>query len=259
MSEVPGSSNVVALVTGASRGIGKAVALRLAGQGLSVAINYRSSAAEAEAIVHCIRDTGGQAIAVQADMSDAGQAAGLVARVESALGPLGVLINNAGITRDKLVIQMSPEDWDATWSTDLAGTRAVSRIALDSMCRRGSGSIVNVSSVVGVIGNIGQANYGAAKSAVLGLTREFAVQAACYNVRVNCVVPGYIVTDATAHLTEPQRQTWMSQIPMRRFATVDEVVGTIVFLAGADSSYLTGQCIAVDGGFLAAAGMGLES
>jgi 3-oxoacyl-[acyl-carrier protein] reductase len=259
MSQVPVSSNVVALVTGGSRGIGKAVAMRLAGQGLSVAINYRSSTAEADAIVQCIRDAGGRALAVQADMSDASQAAGLVARVESTLGPLTVLINNAGITRDRLVIQMSSEDWDATWTTDLAGTRALSRVALESMRRAGTGSIVNVSSVVGVIGNAGQANYAAAKSAVLGLTRDFAVRAACYNVRVNCVVPGYIVTDATAHLTEPQRRAWMTQIPMGRFATVDEVVGTIVFLAGAESSYLTGQCIAVDGGFLAAAGMGLES
>ena len=253
------SSNVVALVTGASRGIGKAVALRLAGQGLAVAINYRSSVADADAVVQCITERGGRAIAVQADMADARQAADLVERVESALGPLGVLINNAGITRDRLLVQMSTDDWDATWGTDLAGTRAVSRAALQAMRRSGSGSIVNVSSVVGVIGNAGQANYAAAKSAVLGLTRDFAVQAACFNVRVNCVVPGYIVTDATAHLTEPQRQVWMSQIPMGRFATVEEVVGAIVFLTGADSSYLTGQCIAVDGGFLAAAGMGLES
>lgn len=249
----------MALVTGASRGIGKAVALRLASQGLAVAVNYRSSAAQADAVAECIRRDGGRALALQADMSDAGQAAGLVARVEAELGPVGVLINNAGITQDRLVIQMSTEDWDATWCTDLAGTRAVSRVALESMRRRGGGSIVNVSSVVGVVGNAGQANYAAAKSAVLGLTREFAVQGAPDNVRVNCVVPGYIVTDATAHLTGPQRQAWMSHIPMGRFAAVDEVVGTIVFLAGAESSYLTGQCIAVDGGFLAAAGMGLES
>jgi 3-oxoacyl-[acyl-carrier protein] reductase len=259
MSELPVSRNVVALVTGASRGIGKAVALRLAGQGLSVAVNYRSSVADAEAVVESIQQKGGQAMAVQADMANAGEAACIVERVESELGPVGVLINNAGITRDRLVIQMSTDDWDATWGTDLAGTRAVSRAALEAMRRRGSGSIVNVSSVVGVIGNAGQANYAAAKSAVLGLTRDFAVQAACFNVRVNCVVPGYIVTDATAHLTEPQRRVWMSQIPMGRFATVEEVVGAIVFLAGSDSSYLTGQCIAVDGGFLAAAGMGLES
>jgi 3-oxoacyl-[acyl-carrier protein] reductase len=253
------SSNVAALVTGASRGIGKAVALRLASQGVAVAINYRSSAREAESIVRCIEDTGGRAVALRADMADPSEAAALVEKVEEALGPLHVLVNNAGITRDRLVIQMSAEDWDATWCTDLAGSRALSRVALNSMRLRGAGSIVNVSSVVGVTGNAGQANYAAAKSAVLGLTRDFAVRAACYNVRVNCVVPGYIVTDATSHLTESQREAWMSQIPMGRFATVDEVAGIIVFLTSADSSYLTGQCIAVDGGFLAAAGMGFES
>jgi 3-oxoacyl-[acyl-carrier protein] reductase len=259
MSEVPVSSNVAALITGASRGIGKAVALRLAAQGLAVAINYRSSSDEAESVVRCIEDAGGRAVALRADIADPLEAAALVGRAEAALGPLQVVVNNAGITRDRLLIQMSPEDWDATWCTDLAGARALSRVALDSMRKRGAGSIVNISSVVGVTGNSGQANYAAAKSAILGLTRDLAVQAACYNVRVNCVVPGYIVTDATSHLTEPQREVWMSRIPMGRFATVDEVVGIIVFLSGADSSYLTGQCIAVDGGFLAAAGMSFDS
>lgn len=253
------SSDVTALVTGASRGIGKAVALRLASQGLAVAINYKSSSEDAESVVRCIENAGGRAVALQADMAIPTEAAALVARAETALGPLQILVNNAGITRDRLLVQMTLEDWDATWCTDLSGARTLSRVALAAMKSRGAGSIVNVSSVVGVTGNAGQANYAAAKSAVLGLTRDLAVQAACYNVRVNCVVPGYIVTDATSHLTEPQRQIWMSQIPMGRFATVDEVVGIIVFLTGADSSYLTGQCIAVDGGFLAAAGMGLES
>ena len=246
-------------MTGGSRGIGKAVALRLAAQGLAVAVNYRSSARDAESIVHRIEAAGGRAVALQADVADPSQAADLVGRAEEALGPLCVLVNNAGITRDRLLIQMTLEDWDATWCTDLAGARALSRVALASMRLRKAGAIVNVSSVVGVTGNAGQTNYAAAKSAVLGLTRYFAVQAACYNVRVNCVVPGYIVTDATSHLNETQRESWMSRIPMGRFATVDEVVGTIVFLTSADSSYLTGQCIAVDGGFLAASGMGFDS
>jgi 3-oxoacyl-[acyl-carrier protein] reductase len=259
MLESTVSGNAAALVTGASRGIGKAVALRLASQGMAVAVNYKSSADEAESLVRCIEDGGGRAVALQADMADPMDATSLVARTEEALGPLHVLINNAGITQDRLLIQMSPEDWDATWCTDLAGARALSRVALETMRHRSTGAIVNVSSVVGVTGNPGQANYAAAKSAMLGLTREFAVQAAVHNVRVNCVVPGYIVTDATAHLTGPQRQVWMSHIPMGRFATVDEVVGIIVFLTGAESSYLTGQCIAVDGGFLAAAGMGFQS
>ena len=259
MSEAHAIRGRSALVTGASRGIGRAVALRLASQGFSIAVNYRSSASEAESVVREIVAGGGRALALQADVADAVQAGLLIERAETALGPLEILINNAGITRDRLVVQMSPEDWDATWSTDLTSARTLCRAGLESMKARRSGAIVNVSSVVGVTGNGGQANYAAAKSAMLGLTRDFAVGAACYNVRVNCVVPGYIVTDATAHLNAAQREAWMSQIPMGRFATVDEVVGIIAFLAGADSSYLTGQCVAVDGGFLAAAGMGLES
>lgn len=235
------------------------MAFRLAAQGMAVAVNYKSSVQEAEEVVQRITAAGGHAVALQADMADPAAAAALVERAESSLGPLHVLINNAGITRDRLLVQMAPEDWEATWCTDLVGARALSRPALEAMRRHGSGSIVNVGSVVGVTGNAGQGNYAAAKSAVLGMTREFAVRAAPANVRVNCVVPGYIVTDATSHLNAAQRELWMSRIPMGRFATVDEVVGIIVFLAGPDSTYLTGQCIAVDGGFLAAAGMGLDS
>ncbi|HEX6507258.1 MAG TPA: 3-oxoacyl-ACP reductase family protein [Chloroflexota bacterium] len=248
-----------ALVTGASRGIGKAVALRLASLGMSVAVNYRSAEKEADAVVRAIERIGGQAVALQADIADAAQAISLLERAEDALGGVDVVINNAGITRDKLVVQLTLEDWDATWCTDLAGARALSRRALRSMRTRAGGCIINVSSVVGATGNAGQANYAAAKSALLGLTRELAVAGAPENVRVNAVIPGYIVTDATSHLTGPQREVWLARIPMGRYAETDEVVGLIAFLAGPEATYITGQCIGVDGGLLAAAGMGFAS
>jgi 3-oxoacyl-[acyl-carrier protein] reductase len=235
------------------------VALRLAASGMPVAVNYRVARDEAETIVLSLQRSGVEAVAVQADLSDPQQAALLVQQVEMALGPLAIVVNNAGITRDRLLVQMSTDDWDATWCTDLAGARAVSRAALQSMTRNGGGAVVNVSSVVGVTGNAGQANYAAAKSAMLGLTRELAVQSAKYNVRVNSVVPGYILTDATAHLTEQQQQAWKERIPMGRFASVDEVVGIITFLVSLEATYVTGQCIAVDGGFLAAAGWNFSS
>lgn len=248
-----------ALVTGASRGIGKIVALKLAQSGMPVAVNYRQSAAEADAVVAAIVRDGGRAIALQGDVADEAEAASLVPRAQEALGPLSVVINNAGITRDRLVVQMSDADWDDIWRTDLAGPRTVARAALASMRPEGRGCIVNVGSVVGSTGNAGQANYATAKSALLGLTRELAVEAAPQGITVNSVVPGYIVTDATAHLTEEQQDRWLQRIPMKRYATPDEVADIIVFLTSASARYLTGQCIAVDGGYLASTGGYLAS
>lgn len=231
------------------------MALGLATHGLAVGVNYRDARADAENVVRSIADGGGKALALQADVSHTEQAEALVQQVEDELGPLNVLINNAGITRDRLVLQMSEQDWDATWLTDLAGARAAARIALGFMRTRGFGRIVNLGSVVGATGNAGQANYAAAKAAVLGLTRALAVEAAPHGVTVNCVVPGYIVTDATAHLTGEQQEAWFRRIPMRRSATPKEVADLILFLAGPQASYITGECIAVDGGLLAAAEM----
>lgn len=248
-----------ALVTGASRGIGKVVAIRLGAVGIPVAVNFRQGKAEADAVVDEIASKGGRAIAVGADVADPEAAATLVAQVEEALGPVSVVINNAGITRDRLLVQMSEDDWAATWRTDLVGPRIIARAAAVSMCARRQGRIVNVGSVVGVTGNGGQANYATAKSALQGLTRELAIECGPHNVSVNCVVPGYIETDATAHLNGEQRLGWLKRIPMRRFASPDEVADIIVFLAGSGASYVTGQCIAVDGGFLAKSGAFLAS
>jgi 3-oxoacyl-[acyl-carrier protein] reductase len=248
-----------ALVTGASRGIGKEIALRLASRGFSVVLNYRASAERAEEVLQAVRSRGGDGLLLQADISDPVQAAKLVMRAEHELGPLDLLVNNAGITRDRLLIQMTEEDWADTWMTNFTGARAAARSALGFMRERGSGSIVNVSSVVAAIGNAGQANYAAAKAAIHGLTRDLAVQAAASNISVNCVVPGYIVTDATAQLSERQRDVWLRRIPMRRPATPAEVAETVLFLGADQTGYITGQCLAVDGGLLAAAGFGLAS
>jgi 3-oxoacyl-[acyl-carrier protein] reductase len=259
MPKKPDIRDGSALVTGASRGIGRLVALRLAECGWPVAVNYRTGRLGAGAVVSEIRARGGRAVALQADVSIPAEAAGLVGRAEEYLGPMRAAINNAGITRDRLVIQMSEEDWDAIWLTDLAGARVLARAAVETMAAHGGGRLVNIGSVVGVTGNTGQANYAAAKAALLGMTRELAVSCARAGVTVNAVVPGYFATDATAHLNEQQRRRWLERIPMGRFAEPAEAAEIVNFLCGDGGSYITGQCIAVDGGFLAAQGAGLSS
>ena len=248
-----------ALVTGASRGIGREIATSLAAQGLPVAVNYRSAKVAAEEVVHAIRRTGGKAVPLQADLGEPEQVVSLVRRAEEALGPLHVLVNNAGITRDRLLIKMSEEEWDIVWQTDLTGPRIASKCVLSSMMEQGHGRIVNIGSVVGSGGNAGQANYAAAKAAMLGLTRELAVQGAPYGVTANCILPGYITTDVTGDLTPQQKDIWLRRIPMRRPAKPEEVAELVVFLAVSRTSYVTGQCIAIDGGLSAAEGWGLAS
>lgn len=248
----------VALVTGASRGLGRVIALRLAGSGFAVAANYRNSEAEAAEVADAIRAGGGRAAVLQADMASEVEARSLVERVESALGPVSAVIANAGITRDRLLLQMSEEDWLSTWSTDLAGPRALCRAAVESM-RSTGGRVVTVSSVVGSTGNAGQSNYAAAKAALQGLTRELAVIGAPHDVTVNCVVPGFFDTAATAHLTPEQKAAWISRIPMNREGALEDVATLVDFLVGPHAGYITGQCIAVDGGYLARLGGGLQS
>lgn len=259
MENFPAAPVGIALVTGASRGLGRVMALRFAAAGYAVAVNYRQAVDEADAVVREIERGGGQALPFRADMSSTDDASSLVERVERELGPIQVLISNAGITRDRLLIQMTETDWDATWLTDYSGPRSLCRHAIARMAERRAGRVITISSVVGVTGNAGQANYAAAKSALQGMTRELAVQAAPSGVTVNCIIPGYFATDATSHLSEAQREVWCRRIPMARAGSPEDIANLALFLAGRGAGYITGQCIAVDGGLLARAGGGLAS
>lgn len=237
-----------ALVTGASRGIGAAIALRLAAEGAKVAVNYSGSLDAANAVVQAITEAGGEAVAVRADISDPTACTALVDTVMSEFGRLDVLVNNAGITRDGLLVRMSDEDWSSVIATNLTGVFSMTRAAGKIMMKARSGSIINISSVVGISGNAGQANYAAAKAGVIGLTKSVARELAARKVRCNAVAPGFIETDMTAALQESQRDAVAASIAMGRFGTGSDVAAAVAFLASDDAAYVTGQVLAVDGG-----------
>jgi 3-oxoacyl-[acyl-carrier protein] reductase len=240
----------VALVTGASRGIGAAVAARLASEGAAVAVNYAGSEAAADAVVGGIEEAGGRAIAMRADVSDPAACTALVERCVSELGGLDILVNNAGITRDGLLVRMSDEDWDAVIRTNLTGVFSMTRAAGKVMMKQRSGSIVNMTSVVGIAGNAGQVNYAAAKAGVIGLTKTVARELASRGVRCNAVAPGFIETDMTAALSEEVRAATSAQIALKRFGSPADVASAVAFFASNDSSYVTGTILAVDGGMV---------
>ncbi len=237
-----------ALVTGASRGIGAAIALRLAAEGASVAVNYAGRADAAAEIVRRIESAGGHAIALQADVSDSKAATALVADATSHLGSLDVLVNNAGITRDGLLVRMSDDDWGAVIDTNLTGAFHTTRAAAKVMMKARSGSIINIASVVGLTGNAGQANYAAAKAGLIGLTKAVARELASRNVRANALAPGFITTEMTDTLPEAVRDGARGLIAMGRFGSTEDIAAAVAFLASDDASYITGQVIAVDGG-----------
>lgn len=238
----------VALVTGGSRGIGAAIARRLAAEGATVAVNYAGSQAAAQAIVDEIVAAGGKAIALQADVCDSAACAEMVQRVAEEFGSLNIVVNNAGIARDGLLMRMSDEDWQAVLDTNLTGVFAITRAAARIMLKQRSGSIVNVTSVIGLVGNAGQANYAAAKAGVIGLTKSAAKELASRNVRVNAVAPGFIETDMTAELPEKVREAARAEIALGGFGTPDDIAAAVAFLASDDARYITGQTLAVDGG-----------
>jgi len=247
MMELEGKT---ALVTGASRGIGRAIALYLAELGAQVAVNYSSSEQRALEVVEAIKGKGGRAIAIKADVSNPQEVEAMFERVLEEFGDLDILVNNAGITRDGLLIRMKQEDWDAVLDINLKGVYNCSKAAAKIMVRRRKGKIINISSVVGVAGNAGQANYAAAKAGVIGFSKAIARELAPRNIQVNVVAPGFIETDMTAALPETIRQEMLKQIPLGRYGDPMDVAYVVGFLASDKSQYITGQVIHVDGGMI---------
>lgn len=238
----------VALVTGASRGIGRAIALELAANGYAVAVNYASSASKAEEVVAEIVDGGGAAFAVKADVGNPDDVTAMFAAVEETLGPVAVLVNNAGITDDGLLLRMSIEQWDRVISTNLRSVYLCTKAALRGMIRAKSGRIINISSVSGVSGNPGQGNYAASKAGVIGFTKSTAKEVGSRGITVNAVAPGFIATDMTDALGESVTDAAAQQISLGRLGTPEEVASIVGYLASDGASYITGQTIVVDGG-----------
>ena len=237
-----------ALVTGASRGIGRAVALRLASEGASVALNYNSGREEAEAVAAEIAAAGGSAVTLQGNVADAGQAEALVDAAAAALGGLDILVNNAGITRDNLLMRLSEDDWDAVVDTNLKGAFLCTKAAIRPMLRQRSGRIVNMSSVVALTGNPGQANYTAAKAGLIGFTRTVAREVASRGITVNAIAPGFIATQMVDSIPEDLQAQIRERIPLGAFGTPEDVAGCVAFLVSADAAYITGQVLSIDGG-----------
>jgi len=237
-----------ALVTGASKGLGRAIAIRLAERGVKVAVNYNSSPDAAADVVETITDQGGEAFAVHADVSNLEQVKAMVESVQDRLGPVEVLVNNAGIIQDQLLMRISDEAWHRVIDINLNGTFYCTRAVLRSMVRKRWGRIINIGSVVGLRGNPAQANYTASKAAVIGFTKALAKEVATRNITANVVAPGYFETETTSVLTQEQKDYWLSVIPQGHFGEPDDVAHMVTFLADDRAKYITGQVISVDGG-----------
>lgn len=239
----------VSIVTGASRGIGRAIAVELGKDG-AVVVNYQGRSDAAEETAALIRANGGQAVAVQADVSVAADVERLVATTLESFGQIDVLVNNAGITRDGLLMRMKDEDWDAVLNTNLRGAFLLIREVARPMMKKRQGCIVNITSVVGQTGNAGQANYASAKAGMIGLTKSIAKEFAPRNITVNAVAPGYIETEMTQVLGDEIARAMRSAIPLGRAGTPEDVAGVVAFLASSQARYITGQVLNVDGGMV---------
>ncbi|MFB2506253.1 3-oxoacyl-[acyl-carrier-protein] reductase [Staphylococcus aureus] len=237
-----------ALVTGASRGIGRSIALQLAEEGYNVAVNYAGSKEKAEAVVEEIKAKGDDSFAIQANVADADEVKAMIKEVVSQFGSLDVLVNNAGITRDNLLMRMKEQEWDDVIDTNLKGVFNCIQKATPQMLRQRSGAIINLSSVVGAVGNPGQANYVATKAGVIGLTKSAARELASRGITVNAVAPGFIVSDMTDALSDELKEQMLTQIPLARFGQDTDIANTVAFLASDKAKYITGQTIHVNGG-----------
>jgi len=240
----------VAVVTGASRGIGRAVALQLAALGAKVVVNYHSHPEAAEAVVEQIRSAGGEALAVRADVSEPAAAQKLMDEALAAYGRIDILVNNAGVTRDNLLLRMSEQDWDTVMDINLKGAFNCLKSATKPMMKQRYGRVVNITSVSGLAGNAGQANYSAAKAGLVGLTKAVAKELGSRNITINAVAPGFIETELTAGLAEDLMKTAVSLTPLGRLGQPDDVAHAVVFFVSDGASYITGQVLSVDGGFV---------
>lgn len=239
-----------ALVTGASRGIGRAIALALAEAGANVAVNYAGNRDKAEQVVTDIQNLGSKAFAIQASVADADAVRAMVKEVTSEFGSLDILVNNAGITRDTLIMRMKEQDWDDVLNTNLKGVFHCTKAVTRQMMKQRSGRIINMASVTGLIGNAGQASYSASKAGIIGLTKTSARELAARNITVNAIAPGFIATDMTDELNDEVKEEMLKQIPLARFGKPEDVAALVRFLASDESGYITGQTFCVDGGMV---------
>lgn len=238
----------IALVTGASRGIGRAIAMRLAMDGAHVAVNYSSNASAAEDVVAAVKTAGGRAFAVRANVGETDEVDAMFGTINEELGPVEILVNNAGITRDDLLLRMGVDAWDEVLRTNLRSVYLCSKAALRPMVKARWGRIISISSVSGIAGNPGQTNYSASKAGMIGFTKSLAKEVASRSITANVVAPGFIETDLTGELSESVKDAVLPAIAMGRFGTTDEIASLVSYLASDEASYITGQTIAVDGG-----------
>ena len=239
-----------AVVTGGSRGIGRAIAVALAAEGAKVAVIYAGNAAAAEETLSLIKEQGGEAVAMQCDVADDAAVSDMINAVKEQFGSVDILVNNAGITRDGLLMRMKEGDWQAVLATNLTGVFHCTKAVTKLMMKQRSGAIINITSVVGQTGNAGQANYAAAKAGMIGFTKSVAKELASRGIRVNAVAPGCIDTDMTAVLSDAVKEDMLKSIPLGRVAQPEEVAKAVVFLASDNASYITGQVLNVDGGMV---------